>query len=306
MIDMSRIGEKIHQLTIVGVKKGKDGRYLYDCKCDCGNSVLVRESKIINGTAISCGCTRIDIMEKYGYIIGQKINKWTVLQLYRDNKKVMAVCMCECGTIKYVDMYNVINNLSKDYGCGRKQMLRETKTKNLVGEKFGKLTVIELLEDSNKFNRRLYNCQCDCGNTIILPSASLISGHTHSCGCLLSYYNMYIESILTKKKINHKSEYSVEINSVKYRFDFYLYDYNLFIEYDGEQHYHPVNFGKWDEDEMNFHFHEIQERDKIKNDYCINNNINLLRIPYWEKQNIETIINNYLQRLNEEGLTEAI
>ena len=57
---------------------------------------------------------------------------------------------------------------------------------------------------------------------------------------------------------------------------------------------------------MNFHFHEIQERDKIKNDYCINNNINLLRIPYWEKQNIETIINNYLQRLNEEGLTEAI
>ena len=27
MIDMSRIGEKIHQLTIVGVKKGKDGRY---------------------------------------------------------------------------------------------------------------------------------------------------------------------------------------------------------------------------------------------------------------------------------------
>lgn len=46
---------------------------------------------------------------------------------------------------------------------------------------------------------------------------------------------------------------------------------------------------------------ETQRRDKIKNTYCKENNINLLRIPYWESKNIKTIINNYLQRLNEKG-----
>ena len=40
---------------------------------------------------------------------------------------------------------------------------------------------------------------------------------------------------------------------------------------------------------------------KIKNEYCEKHNINILRIPYWEKQNIESIIYNYLQRLNEKA-----
>ena len=51
-------------------------------------------------------------------------------------------------------------------------------------------------------------------------------------------------------------------------------------------------------------FQETQKRDKIKNRYCEQNQINLLRIPYWEKENIETIINNHLQRLSEKGFAE--
>ena len=47
---------------------------------------------------------------------------------------------------------------------------------------------------------------------------------------------------------------------------------------------------------------KVQEHDKIKNKYCEDNNINLLIIPYWETKNIETIINNHLQRLSEKGL----
>lgn len=48
-------------------------------------------------------------------------------------------------------------------------------------------------------------------------------------------------------------------------------------------------------------FKKNRERDKIKNRYCAENNINLLRIPYWETEKIETIINNYLQRLSTKG-----
>lgn len=59
------------------------------------------------------------------------------------------------------------------------------KVKNLVGQKFERLTVIEL-DKSNKHNGVYWICKCDCGNTSIVRSDSLTSGNTKSCGCLAS------------------------------------------------------------------------------------------------------------------------
>ena len=69
-------------------------------------------------------------------------------------------------------------------------------------------------------------------------------------------------------------------------FDFYLPDHNLIIEFDGQQHYEP-KFGKES-------FAITQKHDEIKNQYCKNNNINLLRVPYFEGHNIENIISKQL------------
>lgn len=252
------------------------------------------------------GNTCDNLIEKYFYLIGGKIHKWTVLDIVMIEKggrnRPHAICECECGTIKPVWVINLINNRSKDCGCGRKAMLRETRTKNLVGKKFGKLTVVELLEESNDFNRRLYRCKCDCGNEVVIPSSSLTTGHTNSCGCLVSYWNMYIEKFFNKNNIENQPEYPVIIDGARYRFDFYLPQYNLFIEYDGQQHYEPMRFYRENEEKNEEVLRKTQERDKIKNKYCEDNNINLLRIPYWESKNIETIINNRLQRLSEKGL----
>lgn len=80
-------------------------------------------------------------------------------------------------------------------------------------------------------------------------------------------------------------------------FDFYLPDYNLIIEYDGKQHFEPVDFSgqgiSWSKRELK----EIKKKDKIKTKYCKDNNINLLRIPYWEFDNIEEILEQTLSRL---------
>lgn len=73
------------------------------------------------------------------------------------------------------------------------------------------------------------------------------------------------------------------------RFDFYLPDYNLCIEYDGEQHYKIVNY--WGGEKG---LKERQLRDSIKNEFCKNNYIKLLRIPYWDFDNIEDILKNHL------------
>lgn len=247
---------------------------------------------------------REDGFVKYSYLIGQKINKWTVHNIYREKSKLYANCTCECGTRKEVAISNLVNNKSKDCGCGRKKTMRDLKTKDLIGQRFGKLKVLEMLEESNKFRRRLYKCKCDCGNECIVSSICLLSGDTASCGCLLSYHNIYIHQLLNKNNIEHEPEFKVVIDGKSYRFDFYLPKYNLFIEYDGQQHFEPVRF-RGEKRDIEEEFIKLQERDMIKNKYCEDNNINLLRIPYWEDKNIEKIISNHLQRLSEKDFTNA-
>ena len=63
---------------------------------------------------------------------------------------------------------------------------------------------------------------------------------------------------------------------VKLRFDFYLLDYNCCVEYDGEQHFDCTGYG-WNTKD---HFEKTQYLDNIKNEYCEQHNIKLIRIPY--------------------------
>ena len=64
---------------------------------------------------------------------------------------------------------------------------------------------------------------------------------------------------------------------------------NLIIEFDGEQHFKP-KFGEKE-------FYEIVYHDAIKNSYCEDNNINLLRIPFWNIEFIEEIVKNKIEEL---------
>lgn len=236
---------------------------------------------------------------KYSYLIGQRVNKWILLTIstYKRGKhnRSCALCECECGAVKEIDFQNFYSGRSKDCGCGRKKMLSATRTKNLEGKRFGKLTVIKSLSETNKFGKKLHVCLCDCGNTITVGTNQLTTGHTNSCGCLNSYYNSYIQSFLNNKQIKNIPEFHACIDNVHYRFDFYLPEYNLMIEYDGMQHFVDGCFGKES-------LKDIQKRDTIKTHYCEENNINLLRIPYYQRDSIEEIINNHLQRLNEKGI----
>jgi Zn ribbon nucleic-acid-binding protein len=75
-------------------------------------------------------------------------------------------------------------------------------------------------------------------------------------------------------------------------FDFYLSDYDTCIEFQGLQHYKPVDFAGKGEEWANQLFIDNQIRDNIKRDYCKNNNIKLIEIPYWDFNNIEKILNN--------------
>jgi hypothetical protein len=78
-------------------------------------------------------------------------------------------------------------------------------------------------------------------------------------------------------------------NKIKLRFDFYLNEYNCCVEADGTQHMLPVE--AWGGEKQLL---ENQKRDEIKNKYCKDNKINLIRIPYNKMKHIEEILTKAL------------
>ena len=96
-----------------------------------------------------------------------------------------------------------------------------------------------------------------------------------------------IKNFLDKNCIKYVKEFIFEDCKFKnpLPFDFYLEDYNLLIEYDGEQHFYPINYFGGD-----IHYKNTLRNDKIKNSFVNKVGIKLIRISYRDFDNIENII----------------
>ena len=115
----------------------------------------------------------------------------------------------------------------------------------------------------------------------------------HGCRrCNESKGEQAVAAILEKLNIPYEPQkkFSTCRNIYELPFDFYLKDYNLNIEYDGIQHFVPIEFFGGEEA-----FRGVQKRDAIKTQWCQENEVNLLRIDYRE-MDIESLI---VQKLKE-------
>ena len=114
---------------------------------------------------------------------------------------------------------------------------------------------------------------------------------TNKCGCPKCNSNWKgekaIRNFLQKNKIIFDEQYTFDdLKDKKHlRFDFFIKEKNLCIEYDGLQHFEPI-FGKES-------FKETTEHDIKKNKYCKEKKINLLRIKYSDFYNIDGILSEY-------------
>lgn len=64
------------------------------------------------------------------------------------------------------------------------------------------------------------------------------------------------------------------------------------FEYQGEQHYKPIKYFGGEEK-----FKETKLRDQIKKDFCQEHNIPLLIIPYWEYNNMENLVDDFINNI---------
>jgi len=114
-----------------------------------------------------------------------------------------------------------------------------------------------------------------------------INGRKGCPKCKSSKGELSILKFLENNNINYTEQKKFQCCKFKRKlaFDFHLPDYNICIEYDGKQHFEPIEyFGGL------YKFNDLKKRDNIKNNYCEKNNIKLLRIPYWNFNNIDDIL----------------
>lgn len=207
------------------------------------------------------------------------------------------LCKCDCGKIIEVTVNKLESGNTKSCGCIQKEFaatLGHSHADDLSGKVFGYLKVLYDSGERQSGNIK-WICKClKCGKiTHPITASSIKRGITKSCGCLQeSYYESVITDILEELNIVFKKQFifsDLKGDSDNLRFDFALFkneDLVCLIEYQGEQHYKPVEFFGGEEQ-----FKKTLRYDSLKEEYCKNNNIKLIKIPYWDNVNKEYVIN---------------
>ena len=206
-----------------------------------------------------------------------------LVALYRvagaHSKEGYWLCKCDCGTYKVVRARCLNGFHTTSCGCYSKE-IRKTQhhsgPENLIGQRFGKLTVIQ---EALKQGYTRWRCLCDCGNIKDIQANHLKEGTIINCGCerINSHGELMIKQLLIANNIDFKQEFTPQDLEFKGRFDFAILgpdkEVIYFIEYDGKQHFASYK---------GCYNHNI-EYDKIKNDYCYESGLPLIRIPYTVK-----------------------
>lgn len=243
----------------------------------CGNEIVADKLKFNNDVFFERIRNRIDGGKYYDYSLVEYINA---------KKDVKIICP-KHGIFNQTPPTHFANS-----GCPKcssrkpKKNLQYyiQKARKTHGEKY----------DYSKVNFKGYNSKVIIICSIHGEFSQIFGVHADRSGCPKcneSNGEKKIRIFLEKNEIEFEIEKKFKkcVYKRSLLFDFYLPDFNLCIEYDGEHHYYKNSFMGGIES-----LNDCQKRDQIKNKYCKDNGINLIRIPYWEKDNIENILESKL------------
>lgn len=226
-----------------------------------------------------------------------QFGNWTVIE--RDynptSKQHSTFWFCKCGLCGEVYSVSRDSLVKGQSGCCNKckgeKIRQKAKERGLnswhKGDRFGLLEIVE--SAGVKGHHSYVKCKCDCGN-IINVRVEHLKGQNHSrtisCGCTTqSSGELKITNILEDSNIDFQSQYRIKEFNISSPFDFAIFKEKQLIgliEFDGEQHFRSIEC--WGGEEQ---LKLQQKRDKRKDDWCKENNIRLIRIPYTEYDNID-------------------
>lgn len=285
MTNDEMIGMQFGRWTVLDVIKNYKNQKTYcRCQCTCEKHTIkmVYKNSLLKGDSRSCGCLCDELKKERARSnrIGERFGNLVVREMlyqYR-GEKTYCLCDCDCGVEHICSLSNLITGHTTSCGCVSGQLTWAGRKTDLTGKRFGSLVVVEMLY-GYKSAQTYCRCKCDCGNESVVYIGNLQAGRSMSCGCMeiQSIGERIIKDILVNNNVHFVPQKRFDdcrnINPLP--FDFYLPDYNVCIEYDGIQHFEPIEFFGGQDG-----FKRRVYNDSIKTQYCINNNINLIRLPY--------------------------
>ena len=275
----NEIGNKYGRLTVIERSENNgQGDAMWKCQCDCGNIIITKGASLRAGRTQSCGCGRKIDSKTVINEIGNRYGSFIVLErAENEGRKATWLCQCDCGNKVIVRGDSLRSGKTKSCGCSYKI--------EMIGKRFGKLTVIA--REGLDGKHATWLCECDCGNQIVATGNHLRTGHTQSCGCIKSRGELVISQLLNEFGAVFKKEYTFDDlrnkSGNKLRFDFAIFKDNQLthlIEFDGPQHY---------EENHAYYSETMVEHDALKNAYCRSNNIKLIRLRGYENLTIEDL-----------------
>ena len=231
-------------------------------------------------------------MSKLIDLTGQDFGHWHVIERApnRANGRAYWVCQCTaCGKVKEVIGKNLRNGNSTNCGCVRMEKMRQASIKDETGKLYGYLQVKRMAtkEEQPRADRTGIYWVCDClhcgRKDVVIFGDYLRNGDTKSCGCVSSVNESKIAQMLTTMGFRYKEQLTFDnLTSTGRPCDRLIFDFAIFnqeellylIEYDGIQHFnkeHEFREGGYETTHSN---------DLMKNKYCFENRIPLIRIPY--------------------------
>ena len=216
--------------------------------------------------------------------IGYDINSNKKYKLSKKDKEEIIKKYLTTSSTELAKQYGVsrgmITKVWYDANLKGKEIINKTSTIDLTNQIFGKWTVLYKTDKRNTNGGIYWHCRCECGKEKDVLSQSLRLGRSLSCGNHnnISRGNVKISEILDKNGIDYEVEkkFSTCIDKTYLPFDFYVENKYL-IEYDGKQHFDKESF---------FDYEYTHKHDLIKSQWCKENHIPLIRIPYTHYDNL--------------------
>lgn len=215
-------------------------------------------------------------LEKIGYTLLENE--------YKNNRTKMNMI---CSNNHHILMtFDSIRNGRRCRKCSGSQKHTYDEVKNDVEKQGYKLISTSYIDNKHKLD-----VQCPKGHVYKVKYNHWVTG-SRCPKCRESKGENTINEVLKNFNINFIREYRFDdcrdIHTLP--FDFYLPEYNTCIEFDGEQHFSSCDFYGGNQ------AYEIRKsHDNIKTQYCLDNKINLIRIPYW---NIDYVYDIIVRELN--------
>lgn len=249
----------------------------------CGNIYDVRPSSIIKGhlcryCAGSAKITQEQCENKIRAVLGEG---YTVLGEYRGRNRKIKLYHDECGRTYEVYAYRAMRG-TRCAKCSGNLIKTQEEVSNIVHTITDGEYILIGEYRGNKQPMDMIHTEC---GTIFSPTYNnFVSKNSRCPTCRSSNGERRIKDTLDELGIEYEREKRFP-GLGRYRFDFYLVDLNMCIEFDGEHHFESVEF--WGGKD---YLKEVQNSDTLKNEWCRIHEIDLVRIPYWEEDLIPEIV----------------